>query len=100
MRLPRRGWLGLRTDRVVKDAERVAEGMLADVVLDGFIRALDGFETVLAGVAPGCWSAPSPCAGWSAADVAGHVIGGLRATEAMARGRYAESEAGDPLLHP
>jgi uncharacterized protein (TIGR03086 family) len=66
------------------------------VVLDGFVRALDRFEAVLTGVAPSRWSAPSPCAGWSAADVAGHVIGDLRATEAMARGRYAESDADDP----
>jgi uncharacterized protein (TIGR03086 family) len=66
------------------------------VVLDGFIRALDGFEAVLAGVAPGQWSAPSPCAGWSAADVAGHVIGNLRETEELARGRYTEARAGDP----
>jgi uncharacterized protein (TIGR03083 family) len=72
------------------------EGILADVVLDGFVRALDGFEAVLAGVAPGRWSAPSPCAGWSAADVAGHVIGDLQATEAIARGRYTESEADAP----
>ena len=72
------------------------EGILADVVLDGFVRALDGFEAVLAGVAPGYWSAPSPCAGWSAADVAGHVIGDLRATEAMARGRYEDTGASAP----
>ena len=26
------------------------EGILADVVLDGFVRALDGFEAVLAGM--------------------------------------------------
>ena len=69
---------------------------LAGVVLDGFVRALDGFEAVLAGVAPGRWSAPSPCAGWSAADVAGHVIGDLRETEALARGRYTEARADDP----
>jgi uncharacterized protein (TIGR03083 family) len=66
------------------------------VVLDGFVRALDGFEAVLARVAPAYWSAPSPCAGWSAADVAGHVIDDLRATEAMAGGRYEEIEASDP----
>jgi uncharacterized protein (TIGR03086 family) len=66
------------------------------VVLDGFIRGLDGFEAVLAGVAPGQWSAPSPCAGWSAADVAGHVIGNLRETEALARGRYTGIRADDP----
>jgi uncharacterized protein (TIGR03086 family) len=66
------------------------------VVLDGFVRALDGFEAVLAGVAPLHWSAPSPCAGWSAADVAGHVIGDLRETEALARGRYTGTRADDP----
>ena len=66
------------------------------MVLDGFVRTLDRFEAVLTGVAPSRWSAPSPCAGWSAADVAGHVIADLRATEAMAHGRYAESDAGDP----
>jgi uncharacterized protein (TIGR03083 family) len=71
-------------------------GILADVVLDGFVRALDRFEAVLAGVAPSRWTAPSPCAGWSAADVAGHVIGDLRATEAMTHGRYTENEADDP----
>ena len=59
---------------------------------------------MLAGVAPGRWDAPSPCAGWSAADVAGHVIGDLRAVEAYAAGRYEEdrddpgSAAGDDPL--
>jgi uncharacterized protein (TIGR03086 family) len=61
--------------------------ILADMVPDGFVWALDGFEAVLARVAPGRWSAPSPCAGWSAADVAGHVIGDLRAVEAYATTR-------------
>ena len=65
-------------------------------MLDGFVRALDGFEAVLGAVTPGSWSAPSPCAGWSAADVAGHVIGDLRATESMAHGRDVEYEAADP----
>jgi len=60
------------------------------VKLAGVVRALDGFEGVLAGVAPDQWNAPSPCAGWSALDVAGHAIGNLRSTEAMARGRYVE----------
>jgi uncharacterized protein (TIGR03086 family) len=65
------------------------------VVLDGFVRALDGFEAVLAGVAPGRWDAPSPCAGWRAADVAGHVLGNLRAVQAFATGRgEADAPAG------
>lgn len=70
---------------------------MADMVLDAFPRALDGFEAALAGVARSRWSSPSPCAGWSAADVAGHVIGGLRGTEALAQGRYEENEAAE---HP
>jgi uncharacterized protein (TIGR03086 family) len=66
------------------------------MVLDGFVRALDGFEAVLAGVAPDHWDAPSPCAGWRAADVAGHVIGDLRAVEAYATGRDEAHSATDP----
>lgn len=54
------------------------------MVPDAFVRALDGFEAVLAGVAPDRWDAPSPCAGWRAVDVAGHVISDLRAVEAYA----------------
>jgi uncharacterized protein (TIGR03086 family) len=66
------------------------------VVLDGFVRALDGFEAMVAGVPPGCWDASSPCAGWCAADVAGHVIGALRATEAFATGRPEAGSAAQP----
>jgi uncharacterized protein (TIGR03086 family) len=72
------------------------------VVPDGFVRALDGFEAVLAGVAPGRWDAPSPCQGWCAADIAGHVIGQLRAVEVYATGgwravaRLEDDSAADP----
>jgi uncharacterized protein (TIGR03086 family) len=66
---------------------------VVDVVLDAFPRALDGFEAVLAGITPDRWNAPSPCADWTAADVAGHVIGGLRETEKLARGRDEPHEA-------
>jgi uncharacterized protein (TIGR03086 family) len=56
------------------------------MALDSFVHALDSFEAVLTGVAPDRWGAPSPCDGWSAADVAGHVIGDLRAVESLASG--------------
>jgi uncharacterized protein (TIGR03086 family) len=69
---------------------------LNDMVLAGFVRELDGFETVLAGVAPDRWDAPSPCEGWSAADIAGHVIGDLGAVEALATGR----QEADRPVHP
>jgi uncharacterized protein (TIGR03086 family) len=66
------------------------------VVPDGFVRSLDDFAAVLAGVAPGRWTAPSPCAGWAAIDVAGHVIGDLRAIQAYAAGRDEEEPADNP----
>ena len=66
------------------------------MVPDGFVRALGGFETVLAGVAPDRWDAPSPCAGWQAVDVAGHVINDLRAVHAYATRRDETASAPDP----
>ncbi|MFB4315889.1 TIGR03086 family metal-binding protein [Actinomadura sp. 21ATH] len=57
------------------------------MVPEGLVRALDGFEAVLAAVPPDRWLSPSPCEGWSAADVAGHVIAGLMAVRARAAGR-------------
>jgi uncharacterized protein (TIGR03086 family) len=79
------------------DALRGLPGeILVDMVSDGFVRALDGFEAVLAGVVPSRWDAASPCEGWCAADVAGHVIGDLRAVEAFAAGRMDADSAADP----
>ena len=66
------------------------------MVLDSFVRALDGFEAALAGVAPGRWDAPSPCEGWSAADVAGHVIGDLQAVKGFATWRDEDNGIADP----
>jgi uncharacterized protein (TIGR03086 family) len=36
--------------------------------------AQDGFDTMLASVPAARWEVPSPCAGWTVRDVAGHVI--------------------------
>lgn len=66
------------------------------MVPGGFVRALNGFEAVLAGVAPDRWDAPSPCAGWQAVDIAGHVINDLRAVEAYATRRDETASAPDP----
>jgi len=71
---------------------------MTDMVPESFVRALDRFESVLAAVAPDRWDAPSPCAGWNATDVAGHVIGNLRAIEAYATGRDKEDSAVGPAF--
>jgi uncharacterized protein (TIGR03086 family) len=57
------------------------------VVPEGFVRALDGFEAVLAGTPADRWLDPSPCEGWAAIDVAGHVTAGLIVVAARAAGR-------------
>ncbi len=46
----------------------------------------DGFTATLAGVPPDRWRAPSPCQGWTARDVAAHVVMTHRRVLAMAGG--------------
>ncbi|NKZ08700.1 TIGR03086 family metal-binding protein [Actinomadura latina] len=57
------------------------------MVPEAFVRALDGFEAVLGGVPADRWLSPSPCQGWAAVDVAGHVTAGLLVIEMRAAGR-------------
>lgn len=40
--------------------------------------ALAPLTAVVRGIAPDAWDAPSPCEGWSARDLLGHVIGTQR----------------------
>ncbi len=41
---------------------------------DSFHQLADRFTAVLDGLPSSAWAAPSPCAGWTAADVVGHVV--------------------------
>jgi len=43
-------------------------------VADRYRRRADAFEALIEGTAPERWSSPSPCAGWLARDVVGHVV--------------------------
>lgn len=56
------------------------------MVPERFVRALDVFEVVLAGTPADRWLSPSPCEGWAAVDVAGHVTAGLMVVEMRAAG--------------
>ncbi|MEU5880693.1 TIGR03086 family metal-binding protein [Spirillospora sp. NPDC047279] len=60
---------------------------MGDMLPQHFVSALDVFEAVLTSVPPDRWDSPSPCEGWSAIDVAGHIIGGILTIEARAAGR-------------
>lgn len=52
-----------------------------------FVRALGAFEAVLVATPADRWLSPSPCEGWAAVDVAGHVTAGLLVVEMRAAGR-------------
>lgn len=49
-------------------------------------RAVRGLSSVVEAVPADGWYTPSPCAGWTARQVVGHVIGGLRAVAAVEDG--------------
>lgn len=43
-------------------------------IADRYRRRADAFARMVAAVAPDRWSDPSPCAGWTARDVVGHIV--------------------------
>ncbi|MGH8994183.1 MAG: maleylpyruvate isomerase family mycothiol-dependent enzyme [Acidimicrobiia bacterium] len=76
-----------------------------DQVTRGLLAELEAFEALLRSLDGGQWSAPSRCTGWTAADIAGHVVGqmtdvtnfrleGLGSPEATAR--QADERRGRP----
>ncbi|WP_433323943.1 TIGR03086 family metal-binding protein [Spirillospora sp. CA-294931] len=67
--------------------------------LSGYHRALDLFEGVVGGVPRDGWDAASPCEGWTARDVAGHVIAGQHMIRALATGGTAPETDQEPGRH-
>ena len=57
------------------------------------LKALYGFDCVVRSMPSTAWSNPSPCEGWSARDVVGHVIAVQGYVESLARGA-------EPTLNP
>ena len=51
-----------------------------------YTKALYGFDHVVRSMPGDAWSSPSPCEGWTAQDVLGHVIAVQSAIESLARG--------------
>lgn len=46
-------------------------------IADKYRMAVNGFSAVVDAVPADQWAAPSPCEGWTAKHVVGHVIGGM-----------------------
>jgi uncharacterized protein (TIGR03086 family) len=55
-------------------------------VTDRYRSALEGVDAVIRRVPAEGWDRPSPCEGWSALDVAAHLIGGVRMVSLLASG--------------
>ncbi len=49
-----------------------------------YLRGLDGAQKVLTMVGDDQWEAQSPCAEWKAADVVGHLVGGMQMVSSLA----------------
>jgi uncharacterized protein (TIGR03086 family) len=60
--------------------------------LADYTTVLDGFERVLREVPADGWEGASPCEGWAARDVAGHVIGGVHMLGMLATGTTPPAE--------
>jgi uncharacterized protein (TIGR03086 family) len=69
--------------------------MDVDVVL---LTGLDTFGSVIEQVTPADWDKPSPCAGWSARALTGHVLTVLESAATVMRGgNFDWSNVGDPV---
>jgi uncharacterized protein (TIGR03086 family) len=58
-------------------------------------KAVAGFSAIVDQVPTDKWSAPSPCVGWTARHIVGHVIGGTQMVSAAQTG--AGPDSSDPL---
>lgn len=63
---------------------------------DAYLRAIDVMSDVVQQVPRDDWDRPSPCGGWRALDVLGHVGGATDMGVSMLRGRDRSFEAQDP----
>lgn len=68
--------------------------------MERYIRGQDEFAEVLRRIQPDQWDNPSPCAGWTARDVAGHVIWGLDMVRARATGAEFDRVGAPGAPHP
>lgn len=69
--------------------------------MQGYRKAQDDFDAVLAAVRPEQWDAPSECTEWTVRDVAGHAIWGQRQIQAWATGAdYADRRGAPGAPHP
>lgn len=49
---------------------------MTETPVDGLAVALEATGQLIGGVPPGQWDAPTPCPGWTARDLVGHLITG------------------------
>jgi uncharacterized protein (TIGR03086 family) len=66
--------------------------------IERYERTADGFDQRVSAVPADKWDAPSPCEGWTARDVVGHVVRNYRSLAATATGSDAPERPADE--HP
>ncbi|MFC5747664.1 TIGR03086 family metal-binding protein [Actinomadura rugatobispora] len=80
------GW----RSHVMNALQRVLKEDAMSDQAERFRLAADGFAARIAAVPPHRWDDPSPCPGWSARDVAAHVISETRRIASTVRGTEPE----------
>ncbi|MDH4145362.1 MAG: TIGR03086 family metal-binding protein [Acidimicrobiia bacterium] len=68
--------------------------------LRNYTKALYGFDATVRRTASSAWSAPSPCPGWTAADVVAHNVGMCDMIAGFTRGVSAKGPRQDRLDDP
>ncbi|HEY9389938.1 MAG TPA: TIGR03086 family metal-binding protein [Mycobacteriales bacterium] len=71
---------------------------MSQIIATQFQRVADDLAARIAATPPDRWSAPSPCADWTARDVAEHVVGGIRTMVSSATGGTPEPVTADTDL--
>lgn len=61
-----------------------------------FLEGLDFFSRIVRSIGAQDWSRPSPCPGWTAIDVLGHIGAGIDAGTTLLRGERLEWNPIDP----
>lgn len=78
----------------------MATNMDSPPVDEAFLRGVSVFDDVLSRVPADEWDAPSPCEGWSARDVVGHVVGTMTKGLAVLTGAEYPSGPSEPGEQP
>ncbi|MGB8859647.1 MAG: TIGR03086 family metal-binding protein [Ilumatobacteraceae bacterium] len=71
---------------------------MSQEVIDRYTQLVNAFDARVQAASADSWGNPAPCDGWTAADVVGHVVGGMNGIVAgLTGGAPAQADPADPV---